>query len=141
MLVYVDDIVIASSCAQATDHLLKQLASSFAVKDLGSLSYFLGIEVASTSGGMSLTQQKYALDLLRRANMHDCKPVATPMCPTEKLSREAGRVLNEEDSFRYQSTVGGLQYLTLTRPNLSFAVNKVCQFLASPTDVHWECKK
>jgi histone deacetylase 1/2 len=141
MLVYVDDIVIVSSSVAATDRLLHRLAHSFPVKDLGPLRYFLGIEVASTRGGISLTQQKYAFDLLRRANMHDCKPVSTPMCSVQKLSREVGRLLDEDGIFQYRSTVGSLQYLTLTRPDLSFAVNKVCQFLSSPTEVHWEAVK
>jgi histone deacetylase 1/2 len=63
------------------------------------------------------------------------------MCSVEKLSREVGRLLDEDGIFQYRSTVGSLQYLTLTRPDLSFAVNKVCQFLSSPTEVHWEAVK
>jgi histone deacetylase 1/2 len=59
----------------------------------------------------------------------------------EKLSCESGTFLGEDDAFRYRSTVGTLQYLTLTRPDISFAVNKVCQFLSKPTDVHWEAVK
>ena len=53
----------------------------------------------------------------------------------------SGRPLSTDDSFRYRSVVGGLQYLTLTRPDISFAVNKVCQFLSQPTDAHWEAVK
>lgn len=63
------------------------------------------------------------------------------MCTHERLTRESGDCLNEEESFQYRSTVGALQYLTLTRPDLSFAVNKVCQYLSRPTDVHWEAVK
>jgi histone deacetylase 1/2 len=57
------------------------------------------------------------------------------------LSREQGHVLGDEDAFQYRSTVGGLQYFTLTRHDISFAVNKVCQFLSKPTDAHWEAVK
>uniref|UniRef100_A0ACD5TNX4 Uncharacterized protein n=1 Tax=Avena sativa TaxID=4498 RepID=A0ACD5TNX4_AVESA len=141
MLVYVDDIVIVSSSSSALDSLLHQLSSTFPVKDLGSLSYFLGIEVIRNPGGISLTQKKYAVDLLERTNMANCKSVSTPMCTHDKLSCESGHKLNEDEAFTYRSTVGALQYLTLTRPDLSFAVNKVCQFLAHPTDVHWEAVK
>ena len=63
------------------------------------------------------------------------------MCTHEKLTRDAGHKLNEDEAFKYRSTVGALQYLTLTRPDLSFAVNKVCQFLSRPTNVHWEAVK
>jgi histone deacetylase 1/2 len=141
MLVYVDDIVIVSSSSDALESLLRQLSVSFLVKDLGPLSYFLGIEVVRNSGGISLTQQKYACDLLQRTNMANCRPVSTPMCTHDKLLRESGHQLNEEEAFTYRSTVGALQYLTLTRPDLSFAVNKVCQYLAHPTDVYWEAVK
>jgi hypothetical protein len=141
MLVYVDDIVIVSSSTLATQRLLQQLSASFPVKDLGPLNYFLGIKVASNSGGMLLTQHKYAQDILRRVHMENCKPVATPLCVTEHLSRDSGVHLSDKDALVYRSTVGALQYLTLTRPDLSFAVNKVCQFLSKPTDVHWEAVK
>lgn len=141
VLVYVDDIVIASSCPTAVRHLLDQLVQSFPVKDLGPLRYFLGIEVASNSRGSSLTQKKYATDLLLRTHMENCKPVSTPMNMQEKLSQDVGQALNDEDAFVYRSTVGGLQYLMLTRPDISFAVNKVCQFLAQQTEVHWEAIK
>lgn len=141
MLVYVDDIVIASSSPAATCRLLQQLSASFPVKDLGPLSYFLGIEVAFNPGGMVLTQKKYALDILKRVKMENCKLVSTPMCVHDKLSRNNGSRLGDQDAFVYRSTVGALQYLTLTRPDLSFAVNKVCQFLSQPTDIHWEAVK
>ena len=88
---------------------------------------------------MTVTQQKYALDLLHRVEMENCKPTSTPL--SENLSRNIGTLLGTEESFRYRSIVGGLQYLTLTRPDISFAVNKVCQFLSQPTDVHWEAVK
>lgn len=141
MLIYVDDIIIASSCAQATDRLIAQLRDAFAVKDLGTLTYFLGVEVTPTRDGLALTQSKYAADLLHRVNMHACKPTPTPMSSTERLSKESGTPLNDEDAFRYRSTVGSLQYLCLTRPDLAFAVNKTCQFLQHPTDVHWAAVK
>ena len=69
------------------------------------------------------------------------KPVKTPLNTTEKLSVTSGTRLGVEDSTRYRSIVGALQYLTLTRPDLSFSFNKVCQFLHSPTTVHWEAVK
>jgi histone deacetylase 1/2 len=73
--------------------------------------------------------------------MENCKATSTPLATMDRLSRETGTTLGIEDSFRYRSVVGGLQYLTLTRPHLSFVVNKVCQFLSQPTDMHWEAVK
>jgi hypothetical protein len=141
MLIYVDDIIIASSCDRVTDRLIAQLRDAFAVKDLGPLTYFLGVEVTATRDGLSLTQSKYAADLLLRLNMHTCNSVPTPMSSTERLSKESGTPLNADDTFKYRSTVGELQYLCLTRPDLAFAVNKTCQFLQQPTDIHWAAVK
>jgi histone deacetylase 1/2 len=81
----VDDIIVASSSPQATAALLQDLNSEFALKDLGELHYFLGIEVSKLNGGILLTQEKYTVDLLKRVGMTDCKPVSTPMSTSEKL--------------------------------------------------------
>ena len=141
VLVYVDDIIVASSSSQATDALLVDLRAEFALKDLGDLHFFLGIEVKRGRDGLTLTQERYALDILKRSGMQLCKPVDTPLSPTEKLSIESGDKLGPDDSTKYRSMVGALQYLTLTRPDIAFAVNKVCQFLHAPTTVHWSAVK
>ena len=73
--------------------------------------------------------------------MINCKPASTPMSTTEKLSVYDGTPLGPEDATRYRSVVGALQYLTLTRPDISFAVNKVCQYLHAPTSAHWTAVK
>jgi histone deacetylase 1/2 len=121
--------------------LLADLETEFALKDLGDLHYFLGIEVKRGDDGLVLSQQRYATDIVHRANMGNCRPVDTPISTSEKLSISDGSGLSEEDATRYRSVVGALQYLTLTRPDLSFAVNKVCQFLHSPTTAHWGALK
>jgi hypothetical protein len=141
MLIYVDDIIITGSCKQSISTLMEKLRVAFALKDLGKLSYFLGIEVTDVEGGIALTQAKYAADLLRRVNMHKCKEIATPMSATEKFSKNTGMLLDDKTAFSYRSTVGALQYLCLTRLDISLAVNRVCQFLATPTDVHWAAVK
>lgn len=141
MLVYVDDIIIASSSNNATDVLLKSLNQEFALKDLGELHYFLGIEVKKVNDGIVLTQEKYAKDVLKRVNMSDCKAVNTPLSISEKLSAYEGTPLGPVDSTWYRSLVGALHYLTLTRPDLSFSVNKVCQYLHAPTTEHWAAAK
>jgi histone deacetylase 1/2 len=135
MLIYVDDIVIAGSTPGVVDRLVRSLSDSFPIKDLGLLDYFLGLEASFNSGGMTVTQRKYALDLLHRVNMENCIPTSTPLVPSEKLSRDGGTLLHTDDAFRYRSVVGRLQYLTLTRPDISFAVNKICQFLSQPTEI------
>jgi histone deacetylase 1/2 len=131
-----------SSSSAVTDRLIQQLSSSFALKDLGPLRYFLGIEVHTPRrGGLLLSQRKYALELLTKAGLQKCAPVTTPMVASEILSATSGTPLSAEDSTRYRKIVGGLQYLTMTRPDLSFSVNKVCQFLHAPRCSHWSAVK
>ena len=141
VLVYVDDLILTGSSVAAVDKLLHQLHSAFAIKDLGSLKYFLGIEVTTDPGGITLSQRRYVQDLLRRTNMEKCRPVSTPMSSTEKLSKHTGTLLSPEDVTKYRSIVGALQYLCITRPDISYAVNRVCQYMQQPTDFHWGAVK
>jgi hypothetical protein len=141
MLVYVDDIIVISSSPQSPTQLIQNLRSEFAVKDLGTLHYFLGIEVLPSSGGLLLSQRKYASELLRWSGMLRCKTSHTPMSATEKLSAFDGELLSSDDATLYRSIVGGLQYLIVTRPDISYVVNRVCQYLHAPRDGHWSAVK
>jgi histone deacetylase 1/2 len=141
VLVYMDDIIVASSSQEAVEALLADLQQAFALKDLGELHYFLGIEVKRGKDGLLMSQERYARDVLHRSSMDKCKSMSTPMSNTEKLSIHSGIKLGPEDSTKYRSVVGALQYLTLTRPDISFAVNKVCQVLHAPTTTHWSAVK
>lgn len=141
MLIYVDDIIVTGSSDKKVRELIQALQTDFALKDLGELHFFLGIKVTRSQTGAVLSQSKYASELLSRVGMQDCKPVASPMSTTEKLSRNEGNILLAADATRYRSIVGALQYLTLTRPDIAFSVNKVCQFLHQPTDTHWTAVK
>jgi hypothetical protein len=125
-LVYGDDIIIPDSTAAAIPRLISQLRCEFYGKDLGVLYYFLGIEVSSPSSGSPLLRRcKYALELLASAGMLKCTPVTTPMASSERLCSSDGDPLSSEEATQYHSIVGGLQYLTVTHPDLSFVVNKV----------------
>jgi hypothetical protein len=141
LLVYVDDIIIASSSPDATTTLLHALQADFALKDLGPLHYFLGLKVTQAADGLYLSQQKYTADLLQRAGMTTCKPAPTPLSSSSKFSAHDGVLLSPEDATKYHIVIGALQYLTLTRPNISFSVNKVCQYLHAPISVHWTAVK
>lgn len=134
VLVYVDDIVIASTSDTATDELIVGLKSYFKLRELGSLKYFLGLEIARTSDGISVCQRKYALDILSSTGMLECKPSSVPMVPNLKLSKTDGVLI--EDRALYRRIVGRLMYLTITRPDITFAVNKLCQFSSAPRTDH-----
>lgn len=102
---------------------------------MGPLHYFLGIEAHRLSFDLYLTQTKYVWDLLHRTNIQDAKPIKSPMQPGSKLSEFDGKPLpNPHD---HRSVMGALQYVTLTRPYIAFAVNQVCQFIHEPQTLHW----
>lgn len=134
VLVYVDDILIASTSTDALSELTANLQKCFKLRDLGTLKYFLGLEVARSSDGISLCQRKYALDLLSCTGMTGCKPSSVPMIPNLKLYKTDGELLT--DAGMYRRIVGRLMYLTITRPDLTFAVNKLCQYSAAPRSSH-----
>jgi histone deacetylase 1/2 len=137
LLVYVDDITVLSASSMAIPQLIAQLGSSFTVKDLGVLHYFLGIEVSSpSSGGLVLRQRKYALELLACAGTLKCSAFTTPVSSSKRLCSVDGDALSSEEATHYRSLVGGLQYLTMTQSDLSFVVNKVCQYLHGPRTPH-----
>ncbi|KAJ9561510.1 hypothetical protein OSB04_006670 [Centaurea solstitialis] len=138
LLVYVDDLILTGNQATVIQSFINKLHAEFAIKDLGRLSYFLGLEVTYTTNGLFLSQSKYAQDILKRRNMVDAKPVTTP------LAANAAFVTSGEpfdDPTTYRSLVGALQYLTITRPDISYAVNQVSQFLQSPTIFHFQSVK
>ncbi|GFZ05939.1 hypothetical protein Acr_18g0001090 [Actinidia rufa] len=132
--VYVDDIIITGDDASGIVQVKCGLRKAFDIKDLGPLRYFLGIEVARSRHGISLSQRTYSLDLLQDTGMLGCRPASTPMVPNLKISAESGKLLS--DPSIYQRLVGRLIYLTNTRPDLTFAVSIVSQFMHSPRTSH-----
>ncbi|KAF5785164.1 putative RNA-directed DNA polymerase [Helianthus annuus] len=139
ILVYVDDIIITGNNNQAIDHIITRLSSMFAIKDLGPLHYFLGIEVVRSGLDLILSQKKYISDLLHRSGLSDCKPVSSPMSSSQVLLPNDSPLFS--DSTKYRQVVGALQYATLTRPDIAFSVNKVCQFMQAPSENHWTVVK
>jgi histone deacetylase 1/2 len=71
--------------------------------------------------------------------MLNCSPAATPIDTNAKLSAIAGSLAT--DASHYRSIVGGLQYLTLTRPELQYAVQQVYLYIHAPCDAHWTAVK
>ena len=134
LLVYVDDILIASNDFESVNALKHSLHAEFKLKDLGNLKYFLGLEVARTAKGISLCQRKYTLEIISDSGLLGTKPVKTPMEQNLKLSAIDGIPL--EDPSQYRRLVGRLLYLTVTRPDISFSVQKLSQFMSKPSDSH-----
>ena len=134
VVVYVDDIIITGSDTPGISRVKEGLQRRFHTKDLGQLRYFLGIEVLRSRSGINLSQRKYALDLLHETGMTESKPVSTPMYYHEKGS--FGDYAYSDPGY-YRKIVGKLIYLTVTRPDISFAVSVVSQHMSSPQQSHW----
>lgn len=107
--------------------------------NLGNLHYFLGVSAQRSSTGFFLCQDKYALELLSHANMKDCNASATPIEARSKLPAAAGPPVT--NSTLYRSLAGGLQYLTLTRPDIAHAVQQVCLHMHDPHEEHFNLMK
>ncbi|KAD6454838.1 hypothetical protein E3N88_09544 [Mikania micrantha] len=139
MLIYVDDIILTGNNSAAINNVVQQLSTMFALQDMGPLSYFLGIEVVKQGFDMILSQKKYIHTLLARVGLSSAKPVSSPMSTSANL--HLGDSAPFDNPVKYRQTIGALQYVTLSRPDITFAVNKVCQFMHSPTDNQWSSVK
>ena len=134
LLLYVDDMVLSASTTSLLQHIIMRLRSAFAVKDMGPLQYFLGIDVKRNKDGFFLSQSQYVVDLLERAGLSNCKPADTPADTKPKVSSDDGKLLDDGSSYR--SLAGALQYLTITRPDIAYAVQQVCLHMHAPRDCH-----
>ena len=131
-----DDIVITGNNQDGIQKLKQHLFNPFQTKHLGKLKYFLGIEVAQSNSKVIISQRRYTLDILANTGMLDCKPVDISMDLNVKLELGQGEPLR--DPRRYRRLVGKLNYLAITRSDISFPVSTVSQFLQSPCDSHWD---
>jgi hypothetical protein len=125
LLVYVDDLILTGNQPHVISAFITRLNQEFATKDLGELNYFLGLETTRSTDGLFLCQSKYAHDILQRADLLDAKPVSTPFAANTIFSSHGDPYTNPT---HYRSLVGALQYLTITRPDISYAVNQVSSF-------------
>ncbi|XP_071732211.1 uncharacterized mitochondrial protein AtMg00810-like [Rutidosis leptorrhynchoides] len=139
LLLYVDDIVLVTSNEKLRQHLMSLLSREFAMKNLGPLHSFLGINVTRSSDGLFLSQATYAANIIERAGLTGCNLVSTPVATDRKLSSKQGRPY--ADSTKYRSLAGALQYLTFTRPDISYAVQQVCLHMHDPKEVHMNALK
>ncbi|KAL0553893.1 hypothetical protein IC582_007797 [Cucumis melo] len=136
LIVYVDDIVLTGDDQTEISQLKQRMGDEFEIKDLGNLKYFLGMEVARSKEGISVSQRKYTLDLLTETGMLGCRPADTPIEFNCKLGNSDDQV--PVDKEQYQRLVGKLIYLSHTRPDISFAVSVVSQFMQAPYEKHME---
>ncbi|GJS73598.1 ribonuclease H-like domain-containing protein [Tanacetum coccineum] len=119
LLLNVDDIIPIASSSAFLQRIIASLHNEFAMTDLGSLNYFLGISAQRLTSGLFLSQLKFAKEILERAHMQNCNPCRTPVDIESKLGSDGKPV---SDPTLYRNLAGALQYLTFTRPDISYAV-------------------
>ncbi|GJV52340.1 putative RNA-directed DNA polymerase [Tanacetum coccineum] len=137
--VYVDDLIVTGSCHKSIQDFKRDMKAKFEMSDLGLLSYYLGIEVNQQETGITLKQEAYARSILTKTRMIKCNPNKRPMEHKLKLTKDGeGELINPTE---YRSIVGGLRYLTHTRPDISFAVGVVSRFMEKPTEQHLQAVK
>ena len=135
LLVYVDDLIITGNNQQVINNFVHQLSKRFSLKELGVLNFFLGIEVIHTASGLFLSQHQYIRDILDKFNMINAKETTTPMASNTQLKLHDGT--GPTNATTYRQLIGSLQYLSLTRPDVAFAINKLSQFMHAPSELHW----
>ncbi|XP_041026929.1 uncharacterized mitochondrial protein AtMg00810-like [Juglans microcarpa x Juglans regia] len=134
LLLYVYDILLASSEVAAIEIVKKSLSAEFKLKDLGPSKFFLGMKIARSKKGISLSQRKYTPELVSDSGLLAAKPALFPMDTHVKLSKDDGELV--DDILAYRRLIGRLLYLTHTRPDITFAVHHLSQFLDSPQMPH-----
>jgi Reverse transcriptase (RNA-dependent DNA polymerase) len=132
----VDDLIVVGNNLEELKKVKTKLKEMFDIKDLGLLKYFLGIEIAHSPKELFISQRKYTLDLLRETGKLGCKPISTPIDSKVKLNTDDDRPIDNISQF--QRVVGKLIYLTVTRPDISFIVSQISQFMHSPKMEHLE---
>jgi hypothetical protein len=135
LLIYVDDVILAGTSLTEFSRIKSTLDAKFQIKDLGSLKYFLGLEVAQSTAGITISQRKYCLDLLESAGLLGSKPASTPLDPSVKLHQDDSPLF--DDIPRYRRLIGKLLYLNTTRPDITLATQQLSQFLSAPTTTHF----
>lgn len=139
LLLYVDDMIVTGNNEALIKSLLTSLNTKFRMKNMGEAHYFLGIQIHRSPERLFMNQEKYAQDLLITAGMADCSPMSTPL--PLKLDNVSGQDELFSDPSYFRSLAGKLQYLTITRPDLQFSVNYICQRMHMPTQADFSLLK
>ncbi|GJR83067.1 putative ribonuclease H-like domain-containing protein [Tanacetum coccineum] len=137
--IYVDDIIFASTDHNACNIFSKEMSSKFQMSMMGQMTFFLGLQISQSPGGIFINQAKYALETLKKYGMDLTDPVDTPMVDRLKLDEDLLGI--PVDQTRFRGMVGSLMYLTSSRPDLVFVVCMCARYQAKPTKKHLEAIK
>lgn len=139
ILVYVNDILICGSSNLEIQNIKLMLSAKFHMKDLGSVNYFLGLEISRSPAECFVSQKKYTMDLLKEHGLSDANPLKVPMDTHLKLTPTKGTIL--PNPHIYQRLIGKIIYLTVTRPDIAFPVHVLSRYMHQPTTVHLQTAK
>jgi len=130
-----DNMVIIGGDYIGISKLKQYLSQQYEMKDLRQLSYFLGLEIDSNPSGYYLSQAKHATNLISRARLTDNRITTTPIETNAKFDARNGAPLSNPTLYR--QLVGNLIYLTVTRPDITYAVHIVSQYMIAPRTTHF----
>ncbi|KAK4394268.1 Retrovirus-related Pol polyprotein from transposon RE1 [Sesamum angolense] len=136
ILVYVDDLLLTGCSKSLINEVKVYLDDAFTIKDLGYAKYFLGLEIAHSSAGTSVTQHKYVRDIITDAGLENCRPVSTPLPVGLNLTSHAQPALADPEPYR--RLVGRLLYLGFTCPDISYGAQQLSQFVHHPSKIHMD---
>lgn len=136
LLIYVDDMIMTGNNAILMSQVTEFLSTHFKIKDLGPLSFFLGIQVTKTTDGFFMNQQKYVMDILKDFVYLKPQSAVVPMEQHHELLKDTDSPLLQ-DVTSYRRLVGKLIYLTISRPDLAYSVHVLAQFMNNPHVTHW----
>ncbi|EOY04788.1 Cysteine-rich RLK (RECEPTOR-like protein kinase) 8, putative, partial [Theobroma cacao] len=136
LLVYVDDMLIGSTFINAASEVKEFLNSKFKLKDLGDVKYFLGLEIIDIPKEISISQRKYTLDLLEEQGTLGAQPTSTPIDYNHKLQKAQDGEELLKDPTCYRQFIDKLLYLTFSKPDISYAVQTLSQFMDRPSQMH-----
>lgn len=146
--IYVDDILIFTNSNESKLHIKKNLSNNFKMKDIGEAHYVLGMKVTRDrlKGKLWLDQELYINNILKKFNMTDCKPVATPLDVNQKISKDmcpkTKIEIDEMKTIPYQEAIGSIMYAAqVSRPDISYAVGALARYNNNPGKAHWQAVK
>ena len=137
--IYVDDLIFTGNDSDMVFAFKNSMLKEFDMTDLGSMHFFLGIEVLQREDGIFICQRKYASEILRRFGMLESNEVLSPIIPGFKVSKDKDG--NPVDETYFKQLVGSLMYLTATRLDMMFVTSLVSRYMAKPTELHLQTAK
>ena len=137
--VYVDDIIFGATSENLCEEFSSLMGKEFEMSMMGELTFFLGLQIKQSSNGISICQEKYIKEMLKKFNMFDSKPIDTPMGTNSKMVVEESDPLVNQTMYR--EIIGSLLYLTASRPDIVYSVGMCARFQACPRDSHLKATK